>query len=311
MLLVALTLLVLASGMAPARMSAASAEAPEAGAVTTVLYPGWNLVGWVGADAPTSELFDAIPTLEQVSAWDADDGAYRHAVQRRSDELPTVKPATALWLRLRGDMTVEWTRPAEPDGVLLRLSEGTNLLAVADPEAVDRLDTTGTTIWRWDAQQQQYALYPSAQGELRRGDAILVEAPSARDWWQTGTAPPPISFFGDVPAEKQQAILAEYAQMETFFAEQFGRTARYARYYIANDPQTARQVYQAIYQVEAPANVPGLSFQGRVIEVLAWESTDGQGERRLREHEPPYLVTRYYSRQAVGIDSRAHVNLRG
>ena len=99
------------------------------------------------------------------------------------------------------------------------------------------------------------------------------------------------------------AILAEYAQMETFFAEQFGRTARYARYYIANDPQTARQVYQAIYQVEAPANVPGLSFQGRVIEVLTWESTDGQGERRLREHEPPYLVTRYYARQAVGLDS--------
>ena len=300
-----LAALALGIGVAPGHAVAASGPAgtSEGETITTVLYPGWNLVGWLGHEALVTDLFDAIPTLQQVSAWDADDGAYRHAVRRRYDELPTVKPATALWLRLRGDMTVEWTRPAGPDGVLLRLSEGINLVAVADPGAVGRLDTTGTTIWRWDAPQQQYALYPSAQGKLRRGDAILVEAPSARNGWQTGTAPPPISFFGDVPAEKQQAILAEYAQMETFFAEQFGRTARSARYYIANDPQTARQVYQAIYQVDAPANVPGLSFQGRVIEVLAWESTDGQGERRLREHEPPYLVTRYYSRQAVGIDS--------
>ena len=123
-LLVALTLLVLASGMTPARTTAASEEAPEARTVATVLYPGWNLVGWLGSEALVTDLFDAIPTLQQVSDWDAEDGAYRHAVRHRYDELPTVKPGAGLWLRLRGDATVEWTCPAEPYGVLLAAVRG-------------------------------------------------------------------------------------------------------------------------------------------------------------------------------------------
>ena len=135
-------------------LSAARAETPSE-TIATVLYPGWNLVGWLGHEALVTDLFDAIPTLQQVSAWDAEDGAYRHAVRRRYDELPAVKPATALWLRLRGDTTVEWIRPAEPHGVLLWLSEGTNLVAVADPEAVDRLASDETTIRRWDPSRQR------------------------------------------------------------------------------------------------------------------------------------------------------------
>ena len=125
--------------MTPARTTAASEEAPEAAAVTTVLYAGWNLVGWVGHEALVADLFDAIPTLQQVSAWDAEDGAYRHAVRLRYDELPAVKPATALWLRLHA---VPLGRAGPLDGrvaALLRLSEGINLVAVADTEAVGRL----------------------------------------------------------------------------------------------------------------------------------------------------------------------------
>ena len=85
-LLAALALLALGIGVAPGHAVAASdpAGTSEGETITTVLYPGWNLVGWLGHEALVTDLFDAIPTLQQVSAWDAEDGAYRHAVRRRT-----------------------------------------------------------------------------------------------------------------------------------------------------------------------------------------------------------------------------------
>ena len=107
-LLAALALLALGVGVTPGHAVAASG----AGTITTVLYPGWNMVGWVGPSTPTSELFDAIPALRQVSAWDAEAQDYQHAVRNRYDELPTLTPGVGLWLRLRGNSAVEWTRAA-------------------------------------------------------------------------------------------------------------------------------------------------------------------------------------------------------
>ena len=247
-LLAALVLLALGIEVTPGQAVAASsaAGASEADTITTVLYPGWNMVGWVGPTKSTSELFDAIPALRQVSAWDVGDRVYQHAVRRRYDELPTVKPATALWLRLRGDMTVEWTRPAEPDGVLLQLSEGINLVAVADPEAVDRLDGPGTRILRWEPSRQRYVRYTPGDATPVRGDAVRVEVAGARNWWQAGTRPPPVAFFGDVPTGKKDAILTQYDGTETFFAEYFRRIARGAFYYIANDDAGGRLAYRAV-----------------------------------------------------------------
>ena len=81
-LLAALALLALGVGVTPGHAVAASGAPGTSGAdtITTVLYPGWNMVGWVEPSTPTSELFDAIPALRQVSAWDAEVQAYQHAV---------------------------------------------------------------------------------------------------------------------------------------------------------------------------------------------------------------------------------------
>ena len=137
-----------------------------------------------------------------------------------------MKPGAGLWLRLHGGDTVEWTRPAEPDGSLLWLSEGVNLVAVADPEAVERLVSDATTIRRWDAARQRYVQYASGEGGLRRGDAIRLDAPHALNWWQAATRPPPVGFFSDVPIEQRDDIPTQYDSMETFFAERFERIAR-------------------------------------------------------------------------------------
>ena len=62
-------------------------ETAEAGTITTVLQPGWNMVGWIGPETATSELFEEIPTLQRVSAWDAEGAAVtsaRREPRRRS-----------------------------------------------------------------------------------------------------------------------------------------------------------------------------------------------------------------------------------
>ena len=130
-LLAALALLVLGIGVTPAHTVASSdpATTSETDTITTVLYPGWNMAGWVGPSTPTSELFDAIPALRQVSAWDAEAQAYQHAPRRRYSDLPTLTPGMGLWLRLGGNSTVERTRPVSDDAVMVWLVAGDNLVA--------------------------------------------------------------------------------------------------------------------------------------------------------------------------------------
>ena len=93
-LAVAAVSVVLAFSSAPflrsADTSSGSDEEPGRQTITTVLYPGWNLVGWVGPDTPTSELFEAIPALWQVWTWDAESQAYVHGTRDSYDDLPSL-----------------------------------------------------------------------------------------------------------------------------------------------------------------------------------------------------------------------------
>ena len=152
-LLAALALLVLGVGVAPAHAVASSdpAEASEADTITTVLYPGWNMVGWVGPSTPTSELFDAIPALRQVSAWDADEQAYQHALRRRYDDLATLTLGMGLWLRLGGDSTIEWTRLVSGEGVVISSAPGgTSWAGRARTARLSRMPSpvSATSSWR-------------------------------------------------------------------------------------------------------------------------------------------------------------------
>ncbi len=54
-----------------------SAAADSGETFTTQLQPGFNLAGWIGPESGVDALFDAIPELEGVYAWDAGEQRYR------------------------------------------------------------------------------------------------------------------------------------------------------------------------------------------------------------------------------------------
>ena len=232
-LLAALALLALGVGVTPGHAVAASG----AGTITTVLYPGWNMVGWVGPSTPTSELFDAIPALRQVSAWDAEVQAYQHAVRRRYDDLATLAPGVGLWLHLRGNSAVEWTRDASNEGVVLILREGGNLVGWTGNNGtpigngIAQVAEAVAGARGWDAQMQRFQQYspktPRAGDltELNQGDAVWLDVTSPIGWWQHGAAKPPFTFYGDFPGDIQADLWAEHERIQSFFAVRFGAVA--------------------------------------------------------------------------------------
>ena len=225
-LVAALALLVLGIGVAPAHAVASSdpAEASEADTITTVLYPGWNMVGWVGPSAPTSELFDAIPALRQVSAWDAGAQAYRHAVRNRYDDLATLTPGLGLWLRLGGDSTIEWTRLVSDEGVVISLRAGRNLVGwtgagrLTAEDAAAQLGEVFVSARRWDAETQRY-LRLRGSPVLNRGDALRIDLTRDASWWQSGAE---FMFGEELTEERRAEIREELRGVVKFFAEQYG-----------------------------------------------------------------------------------------
>ncbi len=222
---------------APSRASAESEEAPGPGTITTTLHPGWNMVAWLGPEAPATDLFEAIPALVRASAWDADNQRY---LRRTSNSiarygLRELEPGMGLWLELGGDTPFEWTRATPEGGVLLSLRAGRNLVgwggnsAMPAGDALDRFGASLVTASRWDAVAREYDRYrPDTTGtsntltELGPGDGLWVELTEDAWWWQSGTSGIEFTFPDSVPAEKQTAIRDDMEDVVTFFAERYG-----------------------------------------------------------------------------------------
>ena len=240
-LLAALAALLLAAGLAPVRANASedSGETSEAETITTILYPGWNMVGWVGPATPTSELFDALPQLRRLSAWDAGAGSYQRAFRGTYAQLPSLTPGVGLWLHISGDTTVEWTRSVSGEAVLLSLRTGWNLVGwtgdngTGVDEAVARFGDMFVRGAVWDASTQRYVHHLPRSGNtepptLSRGDAVWVELTSDARWWEPGTVRPEYKFADDVTTEERGAVEALFASAEDVIARRFGaHTADY------------------------------------------------------------------------------------
>ena len=147
----------------------ASASEHEAGTLTTQLQPGWNMAGWLGPDAPVSELFEAVPALERVYAWDSAHERYQRALPNTTPlhGLRRLKTGMGLWLRVGGDSAVEWTRPVSEDHVLLSLPAGRHLVGWTGRDGEAFADSAGRfgdaliEASRWNAETQQYDRYRS------------------------------------------------------------------------------------------------------------------------------------------------------
>ena len=235
-LVVAVIVAALAAGLASAH-GAASAQAPATDTVTTPLEPGWNLIGWMGPDTTAADLFDKIPALLVVAAWD--DEAVRYQWARRGGAVP---PALAqltrgqgLFLWLGGTRVVQWRRPAAVEGMLLTLPSGYSLVGWAGldgtplAEAVGRFGEGLVGASRWNAETQSYERYEPRAEEpaegmpvLQHGDALWVELSEERRWWQSGTRRTRFVFQGKVTPAHESELREEMEPVVAFFAERYG-----------------------------------------------------------------------------------------
>ena len=239
-------LLALGVGLASTHATA-SAQAPPAGTITTQLHPGWNMIGWLGPDTSAGELFDAIPALNFIVAWDGGAQRYRW-VWRASlglQALPWIQGGRGLALHIGGESAVEWTRPAAEGVVLLPLRAGNNLVTWGGldgtpiEEALDWLGDAVVGASRWNADTRESERYrpgapPSANTlrTLNHGDALWVRLTADASWWQSGTAGTEFVFEESVnPATRESAIRTETARVLAFFARALwpgaGRTFRW------------------------------------------------------------------------------------
>ncbi len=237
-LVVGLVLLALGVGLALTHATA-SAQAPPAGTITTRLQPGWNMIGWLGPDTTAAELFDAIPVLNFIVAWDGGAQRYRW-VWRASlgqQALPWIQQGRGLALHIGGEAAVEWTRPAAEGVVLLPLRAGNNLVTWGGldgtpiEEAVDWLGDAVVGASRWNVDTRESERYrPGARSSantlrtLNHGDALWVQLSEDASWWQS--RPKRIAFMlhGDLrlTQEQEAGYRQELAHVQAFFLERYG-----------------------------------------------------------------------------------------
>ena len=230
-LLIGTVVLLWGPGFAPAT---ASAEGEEGGVSAVDLHPGWNLVGWLGPETPGGQLFQALPAIEELWVYDSASQRYQGGRREAIEDAPTLTPGIGFWLYLGGETAVRWERPVASEGVVLRLGEGSNLVAWAgEGSPVDgpltRLGKSLAFAARWDAQRQRYEFYhPGAPDStntlaaLPKGEAVWVEMLDRANWWVPGTQRPRLQFAPGIEVTEQEVLRREVDTALAVFAESFG-----------------------------------------------------------------------------------------
>ena len=212
-----------------------AAEPPPGESITTELHPGWNMVGWLGPEAPGVGLFEAIPALKQIYAWNSETQRHQRVLPASTPPpgLRQLGPGAGLWLFIDGESPVSWTRPVAAEGRVLPLRSGWNLVAWSGDDAGpvgDTLARYGDALgqaYRWDAAAQQYESYePERDGTaalrgLRRGDALFMQLGADGRWWVPGTARPAYEFGDHVSVDDQEATRRLVEHARAVFAERF------------------------------------------------------------------------------------------
>ncbi len=239
--LVGLFLAVALSASLALTSATASAEEPGAesgtGTLTTQLQPGWNMAAWLGPDGPVSDVFDAIPELERVYAWDNEAERYLRAFPTSIPRyaLRQVSTGMGLWLYIGGDSIVEWTLTPSEGGVLVSLAAGWNLVGWGGrdgapfPESAERFGDALLEARRWNAVTRRYERYrPDAQDsantlrELNRGDAFWIRLSDEARWWQSELVGTTFELGDELTEEERASLRDDVTAVVTFFAERYG-----------------------------------------------------------------------------------------
>ena len=212
-----------------------AAEPSPDESITTDLHPGWNMVGWLGPEAPVSELFEAIPALKRIYAWNSEAQRYQWALPMRTPlhGLRQLVPGMGLWLFIDGQHPVAWTRPVAAESFVLPLRSGWNLVAWSGDQAgpvghtLTRYGDSLVKAFRWDAAAQQYDRHrPWADAAntlrgLNRGDALWVELEEHTQWWVPGTDEPEFEFTDGITPAQRSKVRQWVADVMAFFAVRY------------------------------------------------------------------------------------------
>lgn len=213
--------------------------------MTTILSPGDNLVGWLKGKTPVAELFEAVPEIGTVWAWDALRRQWLAASRHVPAQLHTLRqltPGMGLLVQVDAEEPVEWTRSAYPAAGLVKLHEGPNLVAWLgrDESPITYLalgigaSFEGAEIW--DAANAQYLSHDPSNGEtdgglsaIRRGDAVWVNVSRTVNWLQPTGVLPRILFRDAAPQNFRAMFRADLENVLEFFASQYGIEADFSQ----------------------------------------------------------------------------------
>ena len=197
------------------------ARADDGETATTELQPGWNLAGWTGEEAEVAAIFEAIPELETVYAWDAEARSFRGTVRVGADllgELDTLTPGIGLWLHVSGNEPVTWTRPLFPQSGAASLTKGWNLVTWAGRDGIatdEALKALG------DIVVEAQGVDGSAPTTLATGSAFWLQVSAAKEWWQL-TGPPVVIFSRSIAMADREALRREVESVFFFYGRSLG-----------------------------------------------------------------------------------------
>ena len=218
----------------------------------TTLHPGVNLIGWTGESTPTSQLFDEIPQLEAVWAWDAVLGDWITAARGAPEwlgGLGRLTPGMGLRMQLGGNEPYLWQRSTEPTRGLVKLRTGWNLVAWSGADQTpidDALKGIGWSlraVHRWNPTTQQWSAWTSPERTaqliaanntdqetdddtetptIRRGEALWINIARAVNWLQPTDILPHLIFPGGASQQLQTRVREDLEAVLAFFRDQYG-----------------------------------------------------------------------------------------
>ena len=202
--------------------------------ITTTLQPGWNLIGWIHADTPASEVFEQLPELESIHGGALVDGEAPDA----ADAVEQLQAGRGYWFRISDGDAVDWVRPATPAGRRFQLEPGRQLVAWAGRSDIELADALAglaehlTIAQRWIAAEQRSVPWPPDPSvepveipALRRGEAVEVTLTEATEWLQPSGVYHHVAFAGglqhQLPDDFRETVEADVAWVVELFAARF------------------------------------------------------------------------------------------
>ena len=244
--------------------------------VSTTLFPGLNLIGWLEALTPVGDLFDAIPRAEALFVWDAKAAVWRTASPRvggHANELTHLQPGMGVWLRLSGTEALRWERrvaSGAPETTYLfgyaEIREPGEFVAwVGWPSSFDAFGDDLLFAQRWDASRQRWgprrspleAAFRNGISNVPRGDALWIatsrsglwrQVGPAR-WWRDGSPGADwignIQFWGEVTDTDKTRLREHAIDVVSFYLERFDTTVS-IELHAAPDRESARAMTDAV-----------------------------------------------------------------